>query len=279
MKRAWNELIQILPTRIRSQLTEYDAEQCLEIRLRLQRPTQLVLNTAERWLSGIVKPEDLHQIVNRASQYSPWSAATISDGFITVNGGHRIGIGGECVVQQGNMTGIRKITSVCIRIARGIHGICGPLKGVQGSVLILGPPGSGKTTLLRDLIRTRSDLCGHAVAVVDERRELFPEGFEQGARTDVLYGCSKACGIEIALRCLNPDTIAVDEITGEVDCNALCRSAWCGVSLLATAHAGSLQDLQRRAAYGQLLQDKLFDSVILLNNDRTFTWERIGKIR
>lgn len=279
MKCAWNELTQILPTWIRNQLTEYDATQCLEIRLRVQRPAQLVFKDGERWLTGQTKAEDLHQVINRASQYSPWASATISEGYITVTGGHRIGIAGECVIQKGSVTTIRRVTSVCIRVARDIHGICAELKNIRDSILILGPPGSGKTTLLRELIRARSNQVNRTVAVVDERRELFPEGFELGRRTDVIYGCRKADGIEMAVRCLSPDTVAVDEITSAADCNALCQSAWCGVFLLATAHANSVQDLSRRSIYTPLLKDRLFETVILLNKDRTFTLERIGNIR
>lgn len=276
MRCAWKELTGFLSPWVRNQLTDHDAAHCQEIRLRLGQPPQLVLPDGQRWLSGTVGEEDLYRTVNLASQYSPWAASTMASGYLTAKGGHRIGLGGETVVQQGVMTGIRKATSVCIRVARELTGICGQAGNLSGSVLILGRPGSGKTTLLRDLIRTRSERGPDSVAVVDERLELFPPGFTQGKRTDVLYGCSKAQGLEIALRCLGAGTVAVDEITSREDCAALCGAAWCGVSLLATAHAGSIHDLKKRAVYEPLVRDRLFDHVLVMGRDQSFTLERMG---
>ena len=276
MRCAWKELTGILSPWIRNQLTDEDQKKCAEIRLRLGKPPQLILRGREHTLMGLVGEEDLRRTVNTASQYSPWAASSIAQGYITAAGGHRIGMAGETVIQQGSMTGIRRVTSLCIRVARDIDGIAGQAGNLEGSILILGPPGSGKTTLLRDLIRERAEKGMFSVAVIDQRQEIFPKDFRQGSRTDVLYGCSKAQGLEIAIHCLSPGTVAVDEITSAEDCDALCAAAWCGVSLLATAHAGSLQDLRRRKIYEPLIRDRLFDHVILLGKDQTFTTERIG---
>lgn len=276
MKCAWTELMGILSPWIRNQLTDEDQKHCREIRLRLGKPPQLVLKSKERSLVGLVGEEDLRRTVNTASQYSPWSASSVAQGYITAPGGHRIGLAGEAVVQHGSMTGIRRVTSLCIRVARDIHGIAGQAGKLEGSILILGPPGSGKTTLLRDMIRSRSEKGMSSVAVIDQRQEIFPKDFQQGSRTDVLCGCSKEQGLEMAIRCLSPATVAIDEITSQEDCAALCAAAWCGVSLLATAHASSLLDLKRRKVYEPLIRDRLFDYAILLRQDQTFTAERIG---
>ena len=152
---------------------------------------------------------------------------------------------------------------------------------IQGSILIIGPPGSGKTTLLRDLIRQKSNSGLGSVAVVDEREELFPyfKGqacFETGNRTDVLSGCGKSIGIEAVLRSMNPQWIAVDEITAQSDCDALLHAGWCGVNLLATAHAASLKDLRTRPVYRSLTEYRLFSTVIVLRTDKSWTVERIG---
>ena len=111
--------------------------------------------------------------------------------------------------------------------------------------------------------------------MVDERGELFPMGFEQGRRTDVLCGCSKAQGLEMALRTMGPSCIAVDEITAQRDCDALLQCCWCGVRLLATAHAGSLADFKRRPIYKPLLQSQVFDTALILRRNKTWYTERM----
>jgi stage III sporulation protein AA len=147
----------------------------------------------------------------------------------------------------------------------------------SGSVLILGPPGSGKTTLLRDLIRIVSDRGTGSVSVVDERGELFPReaDFDRGKQTDVLTGCDKASGIDMVLRTMGPRYVAVDEITNQNDCQALIRAGWCGVKLMATAHATDLADLRQRPVYRPLIQTGIFDTVVVLKPDKSWRVERV----
>ena len=171
------------------------------------------------------------------------------------------------------MSGFRNISSLNIRIARDFPGIAGALAGVSGNILVLGRPGSGKTTLLRDLIRQRSQK--ESVAVVDERGELFPKGLPNGQATDIITGCTKPHGIDILLRTMNPDTVAVDEITAAADCDALIQAGWCGVRLLATVHATSVQDLRNRRVYRPILESGLFDTLVILRKDKSFCLERM----
>ena len=196
-------------------------------------------------------------------------------GYITAVGGHRIGICGDAAVKEDKFSGIRTPSSLCIRVARDFSGIAAKASGVTGNILILGPPGSGKTTLLRDLIRQISDQGQGSVAVVDERGELFPAGFYIGRRTDILTGCCKGEGIDIALRTMGPICIALDEITQDDDCQALIQSSWCGVRILATAHAANVLDLKRRPIYTKLLECRIFDTALVLNKDKTWRTERI----
>jgi stage III sporulation protein AA len=217
--------------------------------------------------------------VNIATEYSPWTAGTAAYGYVTTLGGHRIGICGEAIIYDGKMRGVRRISSLCIRIARDIPFSCNYPESLCGSVLIIGRPGSGKTTLLRDLIRKRSD-SGQHITVIDEREELFPRtksgfGFTTGACTDVLSGCPKSTAMEAVLRCMGPDVIAVDEITAAEDCSALLHAGWCGVSLLATAHAGDKYDLFNRPVYKPILDARIFSSLIILKPDKSWTAERI----
>jgi len=111
--------------------------------------------------------------------------------------------------------------------------------------------------------------------VVDERGELFPAGFNRGARVDVLTGCTKGHGIEILLRTMGPDTIAVDEITAQEDCKAMVQAGWCGVRMLATAHAGSVRDLKARPLYKPLVDNGLFDHVFVMGRDKSWREERL----
>ncbi len=275
MKCAWDALLSVLPARLRQQVDNLGRDTMQELRLRVGQPVELILSGQSRMLGVQALEEDITFIVNAASQYSPWAAATSAKGYITAAGGHRIGVAGECVVQGGQVTGIRRATSLCIRVARSFPNI-GDKAPKTGSLLILGPPGAGKTTLLRELIRCRSE-AGRAVAVVDERGELFPLGgiFSSGARTDVLTGCSKATGVDMALRTLSPACIAVDEITAQEDCQALLSAGWCGVELLATAHAKDGKDLLRRKIYQPLADSGLFDTLLILQPDKSWRMERM----
>lgn len=276
MRCAWKELLSVLPPWLRKDVDEQGREAMQELRLRNGLPPEIITQAKNIRLYRTVTAEDIHFVVNTASSYSPWTAATIGQGYITAEGGHRIGLCGEAVMQNGEMSGMRDIVSVCIRVARDFSGIADPLGTEQGSVLIIGRPGSGKTTLLRDLIRRRSDHGQGSISVVDERRELFPTGFNTGSRTDILRGCSKAQGIDILLRTMGPRTIAVDEITSECDCHALMKAGWCGVSLLATAHAGDKRDLMTRSVYRPIIESRLFDTLVILQEDKSWKTERMG---
>ena len=169
---AVKELLSILPGWIRQELDEATVTNLQEIRLRLHGTAELVLRNTSKRLSKTVTKEDLQFCINAASRYSPWNAASAASGYLTSQGGHRIGICGEAVCKEGQMTGIREVTSLCIRVAKDFHGISEGIP-IGGSILILGAPGWGKTTLLRDLIR-RISQAGHHISVVDERHELFP---------------------------------------------------------------------------------------------------------
>ena len=273
MNCAWQELLAVLSPGIAKAVDKAGRNTVQEIRLRQGRPVELVCRDKCISLDIPVRQQDLDFCINVASRYSPWSAQTMEQGYITASGGHRIGICGEAVVKNGRMTGIRNVTSACIRVARDFPDVAKDAAGLRGSVLIIGPPGSGKTTLLRDLIRQISRQS--QVGVVDERQELFPEYIQGGERIDVLKNCSKQDGINVILRTMGPDCIAVDEITAETDCIALRQAGWCGVRLLATAHAGSISDLQSRPLYRPLLEESLFDHILVLNRNKLWREERI----
>lgn len=269
---AWKELLSILPQWLRCQVAAYE-EGLQELRMRLGSPPELVLGASSKWLTGTVAQEDLNFCVNAASRYSPWAAATVSQGYITAPGGHRIGICGEAIVKDGALTGIRTVRSLCIRVARDFPGLSRRVHFRGQAMLILGAPGWGKTTMLRDISRAVAE--NDSVAVVDERQELFPPGFPAGKRMDILCGCSKSQGIETVLRTMGPECIAVDEITAQEDCQALLHASGCGVRLIATAHAAGMSDFRRRSVYAPLRENRIFDTFLILDRDKSFHLEEI----
>lgn len=277
---AWQEYLKILPHWMCTDVDKLGREKLQELRLRIGQPPKLFMGSENVMLERIVSTEDISYVINAASKYSPWTATTISKGYLTAPGGHRIGICGEAILRNGVITGIRAPGSVCIRAARDFPDLAYTARNEKCSVLIIGPPGSGKTTLLRDIIRQRSDFGNGNIAVLDERGEIFPvvDGvscFPTGANTDILTGCGKKLGIEILLRTMGSCCIAVDEITEEEDCDALLKAGWCGVSLIATAHAACTMDLYTRPVYKPLIENHLFDKLYILQRDKSWKAERI----
>lgn len=280
MRCSWNAFINILPCRIRYDVDRLGKDALLEVRLRLGESPMLVFPDRTATLDTIVNSDDLKNCIHFSSQYSPWAADTLKQGYITAPGGHRIGIFGRYSKHENHGWNLQTPTMLCLRVARDFEGIAATACPIDKSVLIVGPPGSGKTTMLRDLVRQYSEKSVGNISVIDEREELFPryQGhlcFYPGKQTDVLSGCEKKYGIEWSLRNMTPSVIAVDEITANEDCAAILHAAWCGVSLFATAHAGNKEDLFARPAYSAILKHRLFQILLVMRPDKSWYAERI----
>ena len=269
---GYQELLSVLPGWLGKEIDRCGVDGLQEIRLRVGKGVELRGSGRSVFLQRIVKGEDISFCINTATRYSPWAYETMSEGFITAPGGHRIGVCGEAVGQP--VRTMRNVRSLCIRVAGDFPGIGEELAKIKGSILIIGKPGSGKTTLLRDLIRQRSRR--ETVCVIDQRCELFPGCFETGPRVDVMSGCGKKEAVDMLLRTMGPDTIAMDEITLQSDCEAMLSAAWCGVELIATAHASDMKQLKARSVYRPLVESGVFQTVAVLQPDKSWRTERMG---
>lgn len=267
----------ILPSRLRKaalDLSDEEKAAAEEIRLRAGRPLTVLLPAGELPLDMLVEPEELETLCDIATEFSRYAAAeTIREGFLPVRGGFRVGLCGTAVMKDGVNTNLKNLSSAVIRVARERLGIAEGIaprlfqNGGFASTLILSPPGGGKTTLLRDLVRCLSeggpDHPPQRVSLIDERGEVAvvyrgePQ-MDVGPHTDVLDACPKALGIPIVLRAMNPQIIAVDEITVREDLKAAELAAGCGVGLLATIHAADTAELLRKPLYRQLLEEQVF---------------------
>ncbi len=273
MTCAWKEVLSVLPPWIAQESEKMSPESVSEIRIREGFPIEYASKYGVNFGVRPAERKDIQYCMNAATRYSPWSAGSIADGYISINGGHRLGICGEAVWKDGQSGTMRQVNSICIRVAKDFPGISGNIAEILGSILILGPPGWGKTTLLRDL--SRSIGREHTVCVVDQRGELFPNGIERGRRMDVLAGTSKAHGINRLLKTMGPEYIAVDEITAQEDTDAVLEAIGCGIFILATAHGSSVEDLRRRPIYRKLWDNHVFSTILLMNRDRSFRMEKM----
>lgn len=290
-----------LPSKISDclkQLPDLVINQLEEIRIRQERPLEIRYGGTTAFVSksGLVSGansiveayiptyEDGQNIIQRISNYSLYAVEEeLRRGYITVAGGHRIGIAGRTVLDHGSVKLIRDITSFNIRIAREMVGASDSLirhlydhtSGWVHNVLIISPPQCGKTTLLRDMARRLSygveSNKGWKVGIIDERSELaasykgVPQ-YDVGPRTDVLDSCPKVEGMMMMIRSMSPDVLIVDEIGRPEDSEAIFEALLSGVAVITSAHGRDVEHIARRPSIQRLMDEKVFDRYIVLSN-------------
>ncbi len=287
-----DRVLNILPREVRLLLRREALNlDCLqEIRLRSEMPLLLIYRGEELFIGKtrgkpyIVTKEDLREMLDYISNYSLYAyEQEMRQGFITVEGGHRIGMAGQAIMENGKVKNLKHIASINVRMSHEVLGCADNvfpyitrMKGLYHT-LIISPPRCGKTTLLRDIIRQVSDgnayLKGRSVGVVDERSEIggcymgMPQN-HLGIRTDILDCCPKAEGMIMLIRSMGPEVIAVDEIGGEEDVRAIEYAMHCGCKMIATVHGGSMEELRRKPVFDKMLKERRFERYILLGNQQ-----------
>lgn len=305
-------ILKIFPLHIRNELqTVFQTIKNIEeIRVRIRRPILFLTECEEHIFTkrpGCLTKElqeaycataqDINDMLVFISRYSLFAfEEELRSGFITLEGGHRVGVSGQAVFLEGGLRTIRNISSLNIRISHEKKGCAQKLlpyiyrhpnrlqSGIYNTLLI-SPPGRGKTTLLRDLIRLLSDgtkeHMGLKTCVVDERSEIAAccRGIPQndvGMRTDVLDGCPKSGGMMLLIRTMSPQIVAVDELGSKEDVQAAAYAVHCGCSILGSVHAQDLEEFMQKPVFQEFFRQQYFERYLVI--DRKENGERIYKV-
>lgn len=287
-------IFSIFPDSIKGKLGNIDSnDNITEIRLRAGKRIVMYISKKEFTLDYIITLRDILDILVKVSKNSLYSIQNdINEGFVTIKGGHRIGICGEAVLENGKIVNVKNINSLNIRVAKQIIGAANSIVdyvvddfGINNT-LIVSPPGCGKTTILRDLIRQISSgdkkRKGYNIGVVDQRGEIASvyagmPYLDIGTRTDVFTNIAKDKGMNMLIRSMGLQAIATDEIGTKEDMLAIENAMLTGVSLIFTMHGRTIEDVYKKTDIKNIIN--YFDYIILLsNNNGVGTIEKIHRI-
>ena len=260
------------------ELPENVTNKCEEIRLRTGYPISLAYDGKEHDIieGHKICNDDIEAVIEKASGASVHSVeSNIANGFLYVDGGIRLGLCGTAVRKENGALGLRDFSSIAIRIPHEVRN-CGTdilnalISDGPSDILIISPPGAGKTTCIREYVRIISN-SGSRVSLVDERGEVagVTNGiaqFDVGRHTDIMQNLPKREASIMMLRAMNPQLLAMDEISSPEDVKAIEEVSGCGVKILATAHAKDVADLSKRPVYRELLRKQIFKYAIVIEN-------------
>lgn len=272
----------ILPEKVQKAFDNLPIAQVYELRLRADAPVVACIDGRNLRLPLVsVTCEDLENIIHKAAEYAIYAVLDqMVKGFITIRGGIRIGIAGEMVVQNGKVSAVKNISSLCVRVPHEIKDCARIILPYvfaterPVSTLFVAPPGAGKTTILRDLARQIGQHYAHLnTLILDERGELAAcyQGQAQldvGQNADVITGGSKNYGFENGLRSLSPDVIITDEIATAEDVAMLQRAVRSGVVIIASVHATNLEDIMAKPDIKTLVTQAVFERYVILQKGK-----------
>ncbi|EDS77875.1 stage III sporulation protein AA [Clostridium botulinum C str. Eklund] len=272
------DVFYVLPKEMKMKLDSINnIDKLQEIRIKVNKPLIIYLENKEIILDYIIKKEDIKIILQRISNYSIYAfEEEIKQGYITIRGGHRVGICGSCVIQDEAIKTIKNIASLNIRICREVIGCSNKImpyilkRENVFNTIIISPPKCGKTTLIRDISRNLS-IAKKKICIIDERSEIAScfEGVPQmdvGIRTDILDNCVKSQGIIMAIRSMAPEVIVCDEIGTHRDVESIIMAMNSGVNLITTIHGFGIEDLYRRPVFNEVIENKIFNRAIILSS-------------
>ena len=275
------QILEYFPSKIGQVISENlnakDREILEEIRIRAKKPIILKLRNESKVLNYIISTQDILEIMEKITENSMYSyQKQICSGYITLKGGHRVGISGNVVMEDCKVININYIYSLNFRMARQILGVSEKIVSeiIQNNniynTLIISKPGAGKTTILRDLIRNLSKT--KTVGVVDERGEITamyknePQN-DMGLKVDILSNVSKDIGMKMLVRSMAPDVICADEIGTKQDIEAIKYAITSGVKGIFTAHGDSIESIKKSPILKELLELNIIDKIIILNKE------------
>lgn len=281
---TWQEtvlfLAACLPRSVGKQLAGLGEGSLWEIRARAGKRVKLLTAAGDKECACEPTQQQVAQIAEALCEHALYARAEEQrSGYVTLRGGHRMGLCGRVIAQGQSVRALREISSLCVRVAGQWRGAADRLlpqlldeDGRVRSTLIVGLPGMGKTTMLRDAVRGLSE-SGKRVGVVDERGEIaamcggVPQ-LEVGPNTDVLDGCGKETGLRWMLRAMSPEVLATDELGDALDAQAVLEAIRGGVSVMATLHGRGLEAAASRSALYQLVQGRAFERYAVLDEKR-----------
>jgi len=272
-------MLNFLPKKTLKKMDKYQLQFIYVIRLRKNKDVYInYKGELIKLIESNVTENEIEETFLKLCSYSVYAYSdSIKKGYITTDYGLRVGIAGEYVYENNEISCVKNISSLIIRIPHEVENSSQKLRFLfdkeDVSIFVISPPGLGKTTIIRDLTKFLSNKEKNLV-VIDEKYEIYEKNnkFNLGGCTDVLSGIKKKDGLEIAIKNLKPDYVVLDEISSEVECDKVFNAIYCGINVVTTTHAKNYEEFKNKPLFKRFIKNKSFNYYIFLG-------EKIGEIK